>query len=132
MSECRFAAWEAGNAAFFMHSPVQRNYAAETAHGARGEQGKVFPTRFMCRLVQESLPRVFERFERRSVMTKLQKKTVILCAAICAAFAAAPAANAMHIMEGYLSPLFCIAWGVVCLPFFVKGLYEMKKVFAEM
>ncbi len=24
-----------------MHSPVQRKYAAEAAHGARGEQGKI-------------------------------------------------------------------------------------------
>ena len=30
--------------------------------------------------------------------------------------------NAMHIMEGYLPGGFCIAWGVICLPFPVDGL----------
>ena len=31
---------------FFMHSPVKKKYAAKAAHGARGEQGKVFPARY--------------------------------------------------------------------------------------
>ena len=65
-------------------------------------------------------------------MTKMQKRTLRISIVLAAILAVSPAAGAMHIMEGYLSPLFCIAWGVVCLPFFVKGLYEMKKVFAEM
>ncbi|MCI9175053.1 MAG: energy-coupling factor ABC transporter permease [Lachnospiraceae bacterium] len=64
-------------------------------------------------------------------MTKLQKKTVILCAAICAAFAAAPAANAMHIMEGYLPLRFCIAWGVVCIPFLVMGFFSIRNKLKE-
>lgn len=39
-------------------------------------------------------------------------KAVYAAAAI---LAVAPAANAMHIMEGYLPPVFCIAWGLpVC------------------
>ena len=41
-------------------------------------------------------------------------KAVYAAAAI---LAVAPTANAMHIMEGYLPPVFCIAWGIVCLPF---------------
>lgn len=35
--------------------------------------------------------------------------------------------NAMHIMEGYLSARFCIAWGVICIPFLVCGFSSMKK-----
>lgn len=71
------------------------------------------------------------KFERRSVMTKLQKKSVILCAALCAAFAAAPVANAMHIMEGYLPLQFCIAWGVVCIPFLVMGFFSIRNKLKE-
>ena len=36
-----------GCLSFFMRSPMQRKYAAEAAHGARGEQGeKSFPPDF--------------------------------------------------------------------------------------
>lgn len=51
--------------------------------------------------------------------------------AFCAVFAAAPAANAMHIMEGYLPPVFCVAWGVVCLPFLYLGFTVLNKSVKE-
>ena len=37
----------------------------------------------------------------------------------------------MHIMEGYLPVSFCIAWGVVCLPFLAAGMISMKKKLKE-
>ena len=37
-------------------------------------------------------------------------------------------ARAMHIMEGYLPFGYCIAWGVVCLPFVVAGILKMQKL----
>lgn len=64
-------------------------------------------------------------------MTKLQKKSVILCAALSAAFAAAPVSNAMHIMEGYLPLQFCIAWGAVCVPFLVMGFFSIRNKLKE-
>ena len=42
-------------------------------------------------------------------------------------FAVAPAANAMHIMEGYLPASFCVAWGIVCLPFLTAGFLSLRK-----
>lgn len=42
-----------------------------------------------------------------------------------------PIANAMHIMEGYLSPKWCITWGVLVLPFLIKGVLEVKKIVSE-
>lgn len=42
-------------------------------------------------------------------------------------FGILPAANAMHIMEGYLPVQFCIAWGVICIPFLVAGYLSIKK-----
>lgn len=46
-------------------------------------------------------------------------------------FGVSPAANAMHIMEGYLPPQFCIIWGVVCIPFIVAGYLSIKKTLSE-
>lgn len=35
--------------------------------------------------------------------------------------------QAMHVMEGYLAPVWCIAWGVLCLPFLGIGLFQISK-----
>ena len=51
-------------------------------------------------------------------------KAVYAAAAI---LAVAPTANAMHIMEGYLPPAFCIAWGIACLPFLVFGFRSLNR-----
>ena len=64
-------------------------------------------------------------------MTKLQKNVWKASIAITLALSVCPVSNAMHIMEGFLPPALCIAWGVVCLPFLVKGLINLKKIFAE-
>lgn len=64
-------------------------------------------------------------------MTKTQKRVWKLSIAIAIALTVCPVSNAMHIMEGYLPPVLCIAWGVVCLPFVVKGFINLKKIFAE-
>jgi cobalt/nickel transport system permease protein len=36
-------------------------------------------------------------------------------------------AFAMHIMEGFLPPIWCISWGAVSLPFVIVGLFSIKK-----
>lgn len=64
-------------------------------------------------------------------MTKTQKNILKLSVAFAIIFAVTPAVNAMHIMEGYLPPSLCIAWGVVCIPFLVKGFINMKKLLAD-
>jgi len=43
-------------------------------------------------------------------------------------FAFPRAAGAMHIMEGYLPPAHCIAWGVLCLPFLVAGVVKIRHI----
>ena len=60
-------------------------------------------------------------------MKRRQNQGVKALLALCAVFAVAPAANAMHIMEGYLPPVFCVAWGVVCLPFLYLGFTVLNK-----
>ncbi len=64
-------------------------------------------------------------------MTKTQKFLFNLSIAFSFVFAVCPTAFAMHIMEGYLPPSLCIAWGVVCIPFLVKGFFAIRKIFAE-
>lgn len=60
-------------------------------------------------------------------MSKKQKKLVILAGAFALAFGVTPVANAMHIMEGYLPASFCIAWGIICVPFLLAGFFSIKK-----
>ena len=62
-----------------------------------------------------------------------KKEKLLLKAAIAFAlmFAVTPAVNAMHIMEGYLPVKYCIAWGVICVPFLVAGLISLKKRLKE-
>lgn len=60
-------------------------------------------------------------------MTKKQKKLVALAAAFALSFGIMPAANAMHIMEGALPVGYCVAWGVVCIPFLLAGFFSIKK-----
>lgn len=62
-----------------------------------------------------------------------KKEKLLLKAAIAFAlmFAVVPAVNAMHIMEGYLPVTYCIAWGVICLPFLIAGFISIKKKVKE-
>ena len=65
---------------------------------------------------------------------KLRKiEKTILCLSIAfAAFLSFPAsASAMHIMEGYLPLGYCIAWGVVCIPFLVIGFMRLRRTVRE-
>ncbi|MBU9726047.1 energy-coupling factor ABC transporter permease [Diplocloster modestus] len=64
-------------------------------------------------------------------MSKRQKRAVKLATVFAAIFAVVPAVNAMHIMEGYLPAGYCIAWGVICLPFLVAGFFSLKKILKE-
>lgn len=38
---------------------------------------------------------------------------------------------AMHIMEGFLPPVWCISWGAVCVPFVIIGLYSIQRKITE-
>ena len=64
-------------------------------------------------------------------MNQKEKKIVALAAAFALVFGVAPVANAMHIMEGYLPPQFCIMWGVVSIPFLVAGYLSIKRTLSK-
>ncbi|KLU66370.1 cobalt transport protein CbiM [Desulfosporosinus acididurans] len=64
-------------------------------------------------------------------MNLREKKIVSLFAVFAGLFGITPTAYAMHIMEGYLPPKYCIAWGVICLPFLAAGYFAIKKQAAQ-
>ena len=64
-------------------------------------------------------------------LSKGSKALVGASAFLTAMFGVMPAAQAMHIMEGFLPVQYCIAWGVVSLPFVVVGFQSIKKVLSE-
>lgn len=64
-------------------------------------------------------------------MFKKKVTPLLLAAGLLMLFAAAPAANAMHIMEGYLPVSFCIIWIVICIPFLVIGFLNIKKTLGD-
>lgn len=64
-------------------------------------------------------------------MNKKQKKFVVALAIICLGASITPRVNAMHIMEGYLPLKFCIAWGIICIPFFAAGYFNLKRIVTE-
>jgi cobalt/nickel transport system permease protein len=64
-------------------------------------------------------------------MNKKEKRIVALAAAFALCFGVAPVVNAMHIMEGYLPPQYCIAWGALCIPFLVAGYFSIKKTVSK-
>lgn len=64
-------------------------------------------------------------------MSNKQKKTLSVFAAFCLVFGVTTTVNAMHIMEGYLPPKYCIAWGILCVPFLAAGFLSLKKRLQE-
>ena len=63
-------------------------------------------------------------------MSMRERKLILASAVFALFFGVIPTANAMHIMEGYLPPAFCIAWGAICIPFLVAGYLSLKKTVA--
>lgn len=64
-------------------------------------------------------------------MSKQQKRIILLASMFALTFGIVPNVSAMHIMEGYLPGGFCIAWGVICVPFLIAGFMSIKKTLDE-
>ena len=56
---------------------------------------------------------------------RINKRMLLLFLFACSLLAA-PTANAMHIMEGYLPAGYCIAWGIICLPVLFFGFRSIQ------
>ena len=64
-------------------------------------------------------------------MTRREKILLKAVIAFAAVAAVAPASNAMHIMEGYLPAGYCVACGVICLPFLIAGFISLRNKVRE-
>ena len=64
-------------------------------------------------------------------MNRKQKHMLALISILALTFGIVPNVNAMHIMEGYLPGGYCIAWGVLCIPFLAAGFLSIRKTLNE-
>lgn len=64
-------------------------------------------------------------------MSKKQKSIVLWLAIFALFTAVTPTVNAMHIMEGYLPPKYCVAWGILCVPFLISGFFKIQNKVSE-
>lgn len=60
-------------------------------------------------------------------MKRTEKRVMVLLAAMTLTLGIAQNAFAMHIMEGFLPAKYCIAWGVLCLPFLAVGFRSIRR-----
>ena len=58
---------------------------------------------------------------------KNQRKITLFVALTLFLLSVSESASAMHIMEGYLQPKYCVAWGILSLPFLILGFISIKK-----
>lgn len=64
-------------------------------------------------------------------MNRKEKIIFTMIMAFTFSFGIVPVSSAMHIMEGYLPPSFCLIWGVICVPFLFMGYVSLKKTVAN-
>ena len=64
-------------------------------------------------------------------MTKRERMLFDFSVVISAALCVPKRACAMHIMEGYLPPAYCIVWGAVCIPFLAAGVIAIRHLVEE-
>lgn len=68
-----------------------------------------------------------EKHLKRIHSTVLRHQKAFAILAVLAVCLSTVPVSAMHIMEGFLPVAHCIFWGVVCLPFLIIGITQIKK-----
>lgn len=63
--------------------------------------------------------------------TKTEKRILLAALLVTGLCAWQTDAQAMHIMEGYLPAGYCVAWGVLCLPFVAAGFLKIRRIVEE-
>lgn len=61
------------------------------------------------------------------MLKKVEKRIILLSIVISLILAVQINVSAMHIMEGFLPPVWAISWGAICIPFIVTGFFVIKK-----
>lgn len=65
------------------------------------------------------------------MMKKIERRIVFVVGVLALCFGISPVALGMHIMEGYLSPVYCVTWGIISLPFLIGGYFTLKRLLGE-
>ena len=60
-------------------------------------------------------------------MTRREKRFLAFSVVMGGVLFVPQSAYAMHIMEGYLPPAYCAAWGALCLPFLAAGVVRLRR-----
>ena len=60
-------------------------------------------------------------------MTRREKRFLAFSVVMGGVLFVPQSAYAMHIMEGYLLPAYCAAWGALCLPFLAAGVVRLRR-----
>ncbi|MGI6014535.1 MAG: energy-coupling factor ABC transporter permease [Oscillospiraceae bacterium] len=60
-------------------------------------------------------------------MTKRQKNSLAFSIVLSAFLLVPQGTFAMHIMEGYLPAQYCVAWGILCVPFLIAGILKIRR-----
>lgn len=61
-------------------------------------------------------------------MSTVEKKLFVLSVAVSLVLCVPISAGAMHVMEGYLPPVYCVVWAALCLPFLVLGCIRIRRL----
>lgn len=61
----------------------------------------------------------------------MSKKIGFIIVLISAIVSATQNTYAMHIMEGFLPPLWSISWGIICVPFVIIGFSSIKRKISD-
>ncbi|MEG2074247.1 MAG: energy-coupling factor ABC transporter permease [Angelakisella sp.] len=64
-------------------------------------------------------------------MTKIENRYLKASVFLSVVLLASQNASAMHIMEGYLPPAYCIFWGALCIPFLTMGVIKIRHTVQE-
>ena len=70
--------------------------------------------------------------ERNDWMSRLEKRILAFSMVAAGVLFVPQNAFAMHIMEGYLPPHYCVAWGVLSLPFLAAGVMHIRTTVQQM
>lgn len=63
--------------------------------------------------------------------SKSEKRHILFATLAASVYVCGFDAKAMHIMEGYLPAGYCIAWGILCLPFLAAGFLSIHRTLSE-
>ena len=109
-----------------------RNHAADGRNACVMKSEKFFGLSLVFSGLSQILRKVILFFTDGGMnMTAFEKKLLSFSVVAGLVFCVPQNASAMHIMEGYLPPALCVAWGALCLPFLTAGIISIRHLMQQ-